>query len=162
MRAVLSAVVLAAVLWAGWHWWLPDDERRIRQVLARVAEGVSGDGGGLDALARLAAVQEEFHPDVIVEAGPPFQRLVGRQAIVGAAARVRTTARNFELTFPDVEVLVAEDRQSATAAVTAQATFDEGQGRRLEARELELGFTRSEDRWVISSVALVEPLKRLP
>jgi hypothetical protein len=161
MRAVLGVLLISAVLWAGWQWWVPDDERRIRQTLDRIADAVGGNGGGIEALAQVAALQEEFDPDVVVDAGPPFQRLVGRQSIIGAAARVRTTARNLEISFPDIAVTVADDRQSATALVTAEARFDEGGGRSIDARELELGFKRLDDRWVVSSVALVEPLKRL-
>jgi hypothetical protein len=163
-RAVLVVVVLIG-LWAGWRWLFPGDEAQIRAVLERIAEGVGGGGeggGGVEALARAASLRNEFAPDVIVNAGPPFQRINGREAIIGAAARLNSATRNLELRFPDATVDVAADRQTATAVVTAEARFDQpGGGRGLDARELEVTFRRLDDRWVISAVTLIEPLKRL-
>ena len=159
-------VIVAAVasgLWFAWQWLFPSDEAQIVALLERIADGVSrgAEDGELGRLARAASLGNEFAPDVTVDAGPPFQRIKGRDAIIGAAVRTSGSMRNLEIRFPDVSVAIAPDRQSATAVVTAEARFDEGGGRSLDARELELEFTRQEGEWVISAVTIVQPLQRL-
>ena len=161
-RSFLIIVVLVAGLWVGWRWLFPSDETQIEAALGRIARGVSAGAqeGELGRLARAAALRNDFAPDVTVDAGPPFQRLVGRDAIIGAAARAGGTHR-LALSFVDVSITVAADRQSAIAVVTAEARFDDGGGPGIEARELEIGFTRLDSSWVISTVTLVQPLQRL-
>jgi hypothetical protein len=163
IRRVALVVAALAGLWIGWHWLFPGDEAQIVAVLDRIADGVSSgaEEGDMGRLARAASLRHEFAPDVTVDAGPPFQRLTGREAIIGAAARTAGVARNLSITFPDVSIAVAADRQSATAVVTAEARFDDVGGPGLDARELELAFTRHEGHWVISAVTLVAPLQRL-
>jgi ketosteroid isomerase-like protein len=146
----------------------PDDEAQIRAVLGRIADGFGGEGGGggtagaIGAAARVAALQREFHTDAMVDAGPPFERLVGRQAIISAAGRARASIHNLEIRFPDVDVTVSGDGRTATALVTVEAYFNQaGEQRSIEARELEMAFARADDRWVISQVILLQPLERL-
>jgi hypothetical protein len=162
-RNFVLAIAAAAGLWFGWQWFYPSDEAQIVALLERVADGVSSaaEQGDVGRLARAAALRHEFAADVTVDAGPPFQRITGREAIIAAAARTAGTVRNLSIAFPDVAVAVASDRQSATAVVTAEARFDDGGGRGLDARELEIAFTRPDDNWVISAVTLVRPLDRL-
>jgi len=164
IRNLAIVVAVAAVPWFGWQWFFPSDEARIVAVLERIAEGVSTGAaeGDVGRLARAASLRNEFAPDITVDAGPPFQRIRGREAIIGAAARTSGSVRNLQITFPDVAITVAPDRQSATALVTAEARFDDGGGPGIDARELELEFTRTDDHWVISAVTLVQALQRLP
>jgi hypothetical protein len=163
IRHVALVIAAAASLWVGWQWLFPSDEAQIAAVLERIADGVSSgeEQGGVGRLARAAALANEFASDVTVEAGPPFERITGREAIIAVVARRAGAARNLTVTFPDVAIAVAPDRQSATAVVTAEARFDEGGTRGIDARELELVFTRHEDTWVISAVTVVRPLERL-
>ena len=162
-KRLVLAVAAAAGLWFGWQWAFPNDEAQIAAVLERIADGVSGgaDEGSMARLARASSLRNEFAPDVIVDAGPPFQRITGRDAIIAVVARTRGSVRNLAITFPDMAIAVASDRQSATAVVTAEARFDEPGGQGIDARELELAFTRHEGQWVISAVTLVRPLDRL-
>jgi hypothetical protein len=162
-KRLVLAIAAAAGLWFGWQWAFPNDEAQIAAVLERIADSVSGgaDEGSVARLARASSLRNEFAPDVIVDAGPPFQRLTGRDAIIAVVARTRGSVRNLAITFPDVAIAVASDRQSATAVVTAEARFDEPGGPGVDARELELAFRRHEGQWVISAVNLVRPLDRL-
>jgi hypothetical protein len=164
IRTLAIAIAAGAGLWCGWQWLFPSDEAQIVAVLERVADAVSsGDADGdLGRLARAAALGNEFAPDVTVDAGPPFHRIRGREAIIGAAARTRGNVRRLEIAFPDVTIAVAPDMHTATAVVTAEVRFDAGEGRGIDARELELEFTRHEGNWVISAITLVQPLQRLP
>lgn len=165
---LLTVVVLIPALYFGWLWLFPSDEAQITAVLEDIADGIArndaGEGGGsgtLGAVARAAALQEHFALDAVVEAGAPFQRLTGRQAIVAAAARVSVAVPNLEVSFPDLAIAVADDRQTATAVVTAEARFNDAGRRVMDARELEMTFSRLEGRWVISMVTLIQPLERL-
>jgi hypothetical protein len=169
-RAIVLTLIVGG-LWLGWRWYFPNDEAQIGAVLRRIAAAVgsaeetggAANSGGVQALARAASLRSELAVNVTVDAGPPFQRLTGRDAVIGAAARVNGTARNLELRFPDVAITVSADRTSATAMVTAEARFDEpGGGRALDARELEIGFTRPEGNWVVTTVTVMQPLERLP
>lgn len=164
IRNLAIVVAAAAGLWFGWQWLFPSDEARIVAVLERIADGVSigAAEGDVGRLARAASLRNEFAPDITVDAGPPFERIRGREAIIGAAARTSGRVRNLQITFPDVAITVAPDRQSATALVSAEARFDDGAGPGIDARELELEFTRNDDDWVISAVTLVQALQRLP
>ena len=164
---LIGAAVLLLALWFGWQWLFPDDQSQIRAVFARISAIVEASAsaetgsGGIEGLARVASLQQEFAPDATVDAGAPLQRLKGRQPIVAAAARVLLAARDLELRFPDITIDVAGDRQTATAIVTAEAYFDQAGQRTMDARELELTFMRVEDRWVIGAVSLIQPLERL-
>jgi hypothetical protein len=96
IRRVALVVAALAGLWIGWHWLVPGDEAQIVAVLDRIADGVSSgaEEGDMARLARAASLRHEFAPDVTVDAGPPFQRLTGREAIIGAAARTAGVVRN--------------------------------------------------------------------
>jgi hypothetical protein len=166
-RPVHFAGGAAALLfgWLAWGWLVPSDEARIRAVLDRVAEAIGSDAGDGDLarLGRVAGLRQEFHPDLFVDAGPPFHELRGREAVVAAAARTGGMLRELEISFVDVEIAVGDDRQHASASLVAEARFREGEGagRAYEARELDVQFVRHEDRWVVSEVVLVGGLKPL-
>jgi ketosteroid isomerase-like protein len=163
IQRIVAVAGVAALAWFGWGWLFPSDEAEINAVLERIADGVSGSAaaGGVEALARVASLRDEFAVDVVVDAGPPFQSMKGREAIIAAAARANQTRRHLDVQFEDVAVTVATDRTSATATATAEAHFDEAGGRSVDARELEIVFTRPDGHWVISAVKLLEPLERL-
>jgi hypothetical protein len=164
IKPLIVTAVAAAVLWFGWHWIFPSDEAQIVAVLERIATGISSaaDEGDVGRIARAASLRDDLAPDVTVEAGAPLRRLTGRDAVIGAAATTSGRVRNLTVTFPDVSVAVAPDGQSATAVVTAEVRFDAREGRSIDARELELEFSRADGQWVISSIVVVETLKRLP
>jgi hypothetical protein len=163
MRKAIVLVLVGAGLWAGWRLLFPSDEAQIRALLDRVGDTLSSAAseGDVARLARVASLREELAPNVTVDAGPPFKRVTGREALIGALARMRGTLRNVEVTFPDVSVAVAPDRQTAVAVVAAEAQFEDAGGRRNDARELDVEFARTDGRWVIAAVTGVSPLRRL-
>jgi hypothetical protein len=163
-RLLIVLTLVGVGGWYGWHWMFPGDEAEIAAVLERIAASVDAEEGegAISTLSRAAQVGRELAPDVSVDAGPPFQRVTGRESIVAAAARARATVQELEIHFPDMEIDIAPDRQTATALVVAEARFvARGEERSLEARELEIGFTRHEGDWVVATVSLVRPLQRL-
>lgn len=167
MRRAVVLIVIIASAWAGWRFLFPGDEAQIRAVLERVSETVSGDvsDGDVARLARAASLRDELAPNVVVDAGPPYGRVTGRDAIIGAVARARGTARALDLAFPEVSIAVASDRQTAVAVVTAEARVTDARGRHVEVRELEIEFARADGRadgkWMIAAVTAVSPLRRV-
>jgi hypothetical protein len=172
MRAAIRLVVLLAVVaaagWYGWRWMFPDDEAAIRAVLGRIAEGVSAGAAGngnMERLARVASLRHELAPDITVDAGPPFQRLTGREAIIGTAASLSGSTRDLQVRFEDVEITVEPSRQRAEVTLTVEARTRDAADGGLDSRELEVIFRRVEGRWVVANVALIralEPMGRRP
>jgi SnoaL-like domain len=162
LRLAVFAAVIAAAGWYGWRWFFPDDEALIRAVLTRIEENVGGNhqDGEVGRLARAASLRAEFDQHITIDAGPPFSTLSGRDAVIGAAARLNTSVPDVELRFVDVQVSMAPDRASANVYMTAEATFREARGgQALEARELDVTFRKADGAWVISNVNLVRTLE---
>ena len=161
-RAVATVIVLLAV-WFGWRYFFPSDEAQIRGVLDRIANAVSAGAAGegeVARIARAASVRNVLDPQIVVDAGPPFSTITGRDALIGALARLNATVRDLDVEFDDVQVTVAPDRATARASLTAEAHVrDERGGQALEARELDVTFRRLEGDWVVSEVALVRALQ---
>jgi hypothetical protein len=162
----LAGVALVVIGgWLAWEWLFPSDEAQIRALLDRVAEAVGSgeDDGDLARLGRVAGLRQEFHPELFVDAGPPFRELRGREAVVAAAARTGAVLHELEISFVDVVITVDEGGEQGSATLVAEARFREGdaEARAYEARELDVLFVRHEDRWVISEVILVGGLQPL-
>lgn len=164
-RATVRLIVLIAtavlVVWLGWRWLMPNDEAEIRAVLQRIEEGVSGTvEGDVSRLARAARLRDEFAPDVTVDAGAPYSRITGREAIIGSAARLGGAGRSLALRFDDVEITVDDGGQRAQANLTAEGRVTDPTGSQsFDARELNVEFRRLESRWVVSAVTLVRALE---
>jgi hypothetical protein len=94
VRRIVPIVVAAPALWFGYRWLFPGDEAQIRGVLARIADAVSsgeGQDGQVSRLARVAGVRNHLDPQISVDAGAPFNRMTGRDTIIGTIARVYST-----------------------------------------------------------------------
>jgi hypothetical protein len=166
LQRALVVVAVAAAAWFGWRWLFPDDEAQIRSVLEHIAETMSRgtrDEGEVARLARVASLRTALDPEITVDAGQPFSRIRGRDALIGSVARFNAGARDVEFELADVQVHVALDRSQATVYLTAEARFvDANGGRGLEARELNLTMKRRDGDWVVSAITPVrtlEPLK---
>lgn len=163
-RIILSVVVVVAVV-LGYRYLFPGDEAQIRGVLERIAEAVSAgaeDESEMSRLARAASMRNELDPEISVDAGPPFRRMQGRDAIIGTIARLRGSVRNLVVRFADVAVAIEPDGTSAQVYLTAEARYSDGRGAPgLEARELEVAMRKHEGAWVVSKVTLVRTLEPL-
>jgi hypothetical protein len=103
-----------------------------------------------------------LHPDIVVDAGPTFRRLNGRDAIIGALARLNTTIADLEVRFADVQITVTGDGSSAQVYLTAEARYRDHAGSRgLDARELDISMRRVDGSWLVAGVALVRTLEPL-
>lgn len=164
-QRLLLVVVGLAVLWFGYRRLFPDDEARIRAVLEQIADAVgsgAGDESDVSRLARAGSMRNHLEPQITVDAGPPFSRMIGRDTIVGTVARLRGSVDDLEVEFDDVQVAIGPDHTTARVYLTAEARYRDGSGARgLEARELDLTFRKLEDKWVVASIALVRTLEPL-
>ena len=161
-RVVVIAFALAA-LWFGWRWLFPSDEVQIHRVLDRIAKA-AGSGeegeGGVARIARFASIRSALDPEITVDAGPPFQPTSGRDVLIGMVARLKTTMKDLDVRFADVQISVDPNRSSAKVYTTAEALFRDASGDRgVEARELDLTFRRLEGDWVVSGIAAVRTLR---
>ncbi len=157
------ALLFAVAAWAAWQRIFPSDEAQIRAALNRVAAAMTDtvEEKPLSALTRAAALSEEFARDVSVDAGSPFSRIEGREALLATAARLRGMVPELDVRFVDVDVNVDEARTEARVTTTAEARFLRagGDAREVDARELDIGLGRRDGRWVITSVRLVDVLE---
>lgn len=161
MQRIIVIVVLLAAAWFGWRYFFPTDEARIRRGLERIADAVGMDGGEGEVarIARAASMRNELDPDIVVEAGPPFSRMTGRDIVVAAVARLNSSVPDLDVQVRDVQVAVAPDRTTASGSVTVEARFRDERGERVtDARELDLTFRRRDGDWVVSTVTLVRAL----
>ncbi|MBP1634514.1 MAG: hypothetical protein H6Q10_1088 [Acidobacteria bacterium] len=162
IRVVAVAVALAAIL-GGWRWW-NGPERQIRRLLSDVAADLSDRSGqrGLARAAEVAALGRHLAAGVRVEPGRPFEPIEGRDAVVAAAAGLRSASPGMRVAFTDVGIVLARDRRSAAVDATATATFRDRPGaRQVEAREVLLALTLAEGRWVIAQARAVPVLERI-
>ena len=161
MQRLIVLIAVVATAWFGWRYLFPSDEAQIRSALERIADAVGSDGerGAVAHIARAASMRNELDPEIVVEAGPPFSRMTGRDAVVGAVARLNATLPDLEVDLSDVQVTVAPDRTTARGSLTVDAQFRDERGERVrDARELELTFRRLDGDWVVTQVTLVRAL----
>lgn len=160
VRAGLLVLAVAAAV-AGYTWWY-GTERQIRRVLVSVEEGFThaAPSAGLGAVSTAAALQPHFSEDVVIEPGRPFGAVQGRDAVLAAAARVRSTTPAFRVEFVDVQIDLTPDDQSASIDCTAMATLQDRAGQEsVDAREVIITMHVQDGRWVITHVRAVEVLE---
>ncbi|MGA9449769.1 MAG: hypothetical protein WBW41_00330 [Verrucomicrobiia bacterium] len=164
MKIVFRLILLAALIALGvWLWFVlfPSPEKIIRQrltELARTASFSSGEGN----LARLAAAEDiagYFATNVEVDINVPGRvqhTLVGRAEIQQAALGARERLSGLKVTFPDINITVAADKQSATADLTVEANI--AGERDSIVQEMKFTFQNTEDGWLIARIETVRTL----
>ena len=164
MKLVLRGILIAGLLALGvWLWFVlfPSPETIVRKRLAALARIVSfapGQGNlaklaAADRLAGCFATNVEINIDV---PGRLQHNFVGRDDIQQAALAARESLTSLKVAFPDVNVTVAPDRQSAVADVTVVANAA-GQSDSF-VQQMKFTFQKTEDGWLISRVESVRTL----
>jgi SnoaL-like domain len=160
VRAGLLLVVVAAAV-AAYQWWY-SAERQIRRVLVSVEEGFThaAPTSGLGAVSAAAALQPYFSENVVIDPGRPFGAVQGREAVLAAAARLRSSTPAFRVEFVDVQIGLAPDNLSASIDCTAMATLQDRAGQEsVDAREVIITMHVQDGRWVITHARAVEVLE---
>ena len=163
-RGVRFGVIGALLFGLGvvaWRLLLPSQEEVIRHRLkemARLASFTPNEG----ALAKAYNAQKLSGfctPDVeVIVALPGYrQSIKGRDEVLGAAMRVRSTLSSLEIEFPDILVTVALDKQSAVADLTARTKI--GGEKDSDIREFRCAFKKIDGSWLLSRVESARTLR---
>lgn len=159
-RAVLAVACAAALALVIWQLW-PSEARRVRRKLDALASVVNEQPtDGIGQIARTAQLAKFFSDDVVLEPGRGAGAIHGRERLLALASRAPNDGDPYSLEFVDVSVVV-EGSQEATAHLTATLTSHDAETSesRVDAREIELQFRRTDD-WRISRIALVDTLEK--
>jgi hypothetical protein len=164
MKTVFRIILLAALVALGvWLWFVlfPSPEKIIRQRLTKLARtaSFSSDEGNLARLAAAQSVAGFFATNVEINLDVPGRlqhRLVGREEIQQAALGARSTLSGMSVHFPDINVTVAPDKQSAVADLTVEASI--AGERDTIVQEMKVTLQKTDDGWLITRIETVRTL----
>jgi SnoaL-like domain len=164
MKIVLRIILLVAVLAVGFWLWtvlFPSPEKIVRKHLASLAHDVSfsADENGIIKMAHANSVADLFSSNVVINIDVPGheqQTMTGRDQVTQAALVSRQQFTSLDVKFPDVDVTVAPDKNSATADVTAEVTIS-GEHDKI-VQEFQFTFQKIDGQWLISEVKTVSPV----
>jgi hypothetical protein len=164
MKMVLRWILLAALVALGvWLWTVlfPGPEKIIRRHLEGLARTASTPGNEAD-LTRLAAANQVanfFASNVELKVTLPElgqHSSLDREEIIQLAMIARGRAGGVRVTFPDIIVTVAPDRQSAVADVTVEANVAGERDRVLQ--EMKFSLRLVDGHWLITRVETIQVL----
>ena len=158
---VLLAVLAALGVWL-WTVLFPSPEKIIRKQLLSLARDVSfsQSENDLAKIARAQNIPNFFASNVVVNVTVPNHEqksIIGRDEILQAALATRQTS-GIDLKFPDINVEVAPDKNSATADVTVDANVSGEHDAILQ--EVKFTFEKVDGKWLIDKVETVRVLSR--
>ena len=156
-RIILVIALAALGVWL-WTVLFPSPEKIIRKQLAGLANEVSfsQDQNSLIKLAHAQSVADFFTSNVEVDVNVPGhgqQTMLGRDQITQAVLASRQEATDLKLKFPDVNITVAPDNNSAVADVTVDATISGERDAILQ--EVKITFQKVDGKWLINKVESV-------
>jgi hypothetical protein len=166
MKIATRLLVIALVAGAGvWLWGVlfPNPERVIRKRLAETARAASF-APGESYFSRLAAARRlsEFcatNVEVNIDIpGHEERQWAGREDILQAELSARATLNSLKVTFPDVNLIIGPDKESATADLTAEARISGDSD--LFVQEMKFTFRKIGGEWLITQVQTVQTLLR--
>ena len=164
LRFILFAALAALSIWL-WFILFPSPEKVIRKRLTELARTASSSPGESD-LARLAAARSlagffSTNVELQVELPELSQRdSIDREEITQAAFVARSRAGGLKVKFPDINVTVAPDKQSAVADLTVQANIS---GERDPiVQEMKFTLRKTDGQWLITRVETVRTLSGRP
>ncbi|MGO8764793.1 MAG: hypothetical protein ACLQSR_06620 [Limisphaerales bacterium] len=159
-RIILVAVLLAAGVW-GWTLLNPSPEHVIRVKLRDLAKDVSFQPGENLLVSAMSAqsLGQFFSTNVEMNLNIPGidnNVLAGRDQIVQTALAARARLTQLKLDFPDVNVTVAPDKNSAVADLTVRAKINGD--REGTAEEMKFTFQNIDGQWLITRIESVQVL----
>jgi hypothetical protein len=163
MKIVFRIVLLAALAALGvWLWTVlfPNPENVVRKRLAELARTVSSSPNESD-LARLASARSVagfFAANVELNVDLPElgQRTMDREEITQVALMARSRAGGVQVKFPDINITVAPDKQSAVADLTVETNVS-GE-RDSVVQEMKFTLRKTDGQWLITRVETVRTL----
>lgn len=162
-RTVTGAALVALLsLITAWLLWPPNNDRQIRRRLTALADEFnSSTADGLGLAAKAVRIGDYFTDDVIVDLGEGSSTIVGRETLMGMAARLEPRTAAFTLRVEDITVEAAADGRTAIVALTLTITRTSTVTREqsLDAREFSLEMRKTDDEWRIARAAAVDTIK---
>ncbi len=164
MKIIFRIVLLAALAALGvWLWTVlfPGPETVIRQRLMKLARTVSSSPNESD-LTRLAVARSVagfFSTTVELNVDLPElgqHHSLDREEITQAALMARSRAGGVRVKFPDINITVAPDKQSAVADLTVEANIS-GEHDSI-VREMKFTLRKTDGQWLITRIETVRTL----
>jgi len=164
LRKILNRAGIVALLLLGvciYRILFPNDEKRIRQLLAEAAEtaAVKPEENPLLKIAGASKLAGFFSPDAVLKmdvAGVDTRTLDDPDDLRQAITAARASLQEAKFQLHQVQVNVGPDSKSATAQLVAIAYLN-GSGDPL-VQELKMQLKKIDRRWKISRVETVKSL----
>ncbi|HTR42036.1 MAG TPA: hypothetical protein VMH87_10515 [Pseudomonadales bacterium] len=159
-RIIFLAIAAALAVWL-WTVFFPSPEKVIRKQLLSLAGDVSFSPGqnNLVKIAHAQSIADFFATNVVLDLTlpeHPEQTTLGRDEITQAALVTRQQLTELDVKFPDINVTVAPDQNSATADVTVEGNVSGERDAILQ--EVKFTFQKVDGHWLISRVETVRVL----
>jgi hypothetical protein len=153
IRIVLLAALTALSIWL-WTVLFPSPETVIRKRLTELARTVSSS----TRLAAARSVAGFFAANVELNVDLPElgQRTMDREEITQVALMARSRAGGVQVKFPDINITVAPDKQSAVADLTVETNVS-GE-RDSVVQEMKFTLRKTDGQWLITRVETVRTL----
>lgn len=160
IRLTLAVAAAAAGVWF-WTILFPSPEKVIRKELSELARDASfnGNQSSLAGIADAQRLASFFSTNVEVKLDLPGrngQTIAGRDEVMQIAVGARASYNGLKVEFPDVNVTLAPDKQSATADLTVKAqTIGD---RDFIWQEMKFTLQKTGGQWLITRVETVRTL----
>ena len=164
MKIIIRIVLLAALAALGvWLWTVlfPRPEKVIRRRLTELARTVSSSANESN-VARLAAARSvagffAANVELNVEIPELGQRnSLDREEITQLALMARSRAAGMHVKFPDINITVAPDKQTAVADLTVEANIS-GEHDSV-VREMKFTLRKTDGQWLITRIETIRTL----
>ena len=163
IRTLAAAALIVLGIWV-WRILFPSPEHVIRSLVGDVAETVSFDSrdGNISKAYKVSKLQDFFTVDVEIAVDAPGYRphtFTGREEITQALMAAQQHFRGLKVEFPDVNVKVSADKESAVVNLTAQANITGD--RDFGIMEFNFLLKKIEGKWKIYRIETVKTLSLL-
>lgn len=167
MEKFIRTVAIAALIVLGiWLWRIlfPSPEHVIRSMIGNLAETVSFDAkdGNISKAYKVSKLQDFLTVDVEIAvdvSGYPAHTFTGRDEITQALVAGQHRFRGLQIEFPDVNIKLAPDKESAVVNLTAQAKIVGD--RDFGIMEFNFLLKKIEGKWKIYRIETVKTLSSL-
>jgi len=161
LSRLIFILLLAALAFWPWTILFPSPEKIIRKRLLSMAGNISFSQNENNLLKMVDAqhVADFFTDNVTVDLTLPGrvqQSSFDREEITQAMLVSRQQATDIQMKFPDINVTVAPDKNSAVADVTLDATISGEHDAILQ--EIKFTFEKVNGQWLINKVETVRVL----
>jgi hypothetical protein len=159
VRLIIALAIIAGGIWL-WLWLFPSPQKVITERLQKLAGKISihAGEGYLPRMANAQSAGNYFATSVEINIDVPHykeHRTLTRDEIVQAIMGANLSG-GLNVNFPDIDVTVSADKQSAQAVVTLQARIP-GESD-MVIQPIKFTLQKIDGKWVIIKAQTVRPL----